>query len=151
VYPVVSHRPRHLSNRIGIGDATLCQHRNDECFESGIGERIGFGRRDGLRHNGSLIACVTIPRRLKVGNPQRKALPSKANLLSRLRKLCYNSIMRRLDDFRKNAEACRKLASRMPAQHRAQLLQIASAWDKMADAREAAIANDVAPPNLKSV
>ena len=44
--------------------------------------------------------------------------------------------MRRVDDYRKNAQDCRDLAARMPAEVRGQLLEFAKHWDHLADERE---------------
>lgn len=49
--------------------------------------------------------------------------------------------MRRVDDYRKNAQDCRQLAAKMPAEARAQLLEFARHWDDLAVERERYIAN----------
>jgi hypothetical protein len=47
--------------------------------------------------------------------------------------------MRRVVDYRKNAQDCRELARRMPAEQRGQLLLIAEEWDRLADERHRAV------------
>jgi hypothetical protein len=47
--------------------------------------------------------------------------------------------MQRAADYRENAKACRDLAARMPSAHRDQLLEMAKAWDALAEEREQAI------------
>lgn len=44
--------------------------------------------------------------------------------------------MRRVDDYRKNAQDCRDLAVKMPAEVANHLRQLASEWDKIADQRQ---------------
>ena len=46
--------------------------------------------------------------------------------------------MRRVSDYRKNAQDCRELANGMPEDHRLQLLEMARQWELMADERERA-------------
>lgn len=49
--------------------------------------------------------------------------------------------MKRVEDYRKNAQDCRDLAARMPADARAQLLEFARHWDDLALERERYLAN----------
>jgi hypothetical protein len=53
----------------------------------------------------------------------------------------HGSEMRRVLDFRENAEACRKLAAHMPPQQRQQLLDMAAEWDRIAEERERVLAS----------
>jgi hypothetical protein len=54
--------------------------------------------------------------------------------------------MRRVADYRENAKACRELAGRMPPEHHAQLMEMADAWEKIANEREDAIRQAEALP-----
>jgi hypothetical protein len=47
--------------------------------------------------------------------------------------------MRRVADYRENAEACRELAKQMPLAHREQLLDMALQWERIAAERETAL------------
>lgn len=47
--------------------------------------------------------------------------------------------MHRVADYRQNAQACRDLAGRMPEAQRAQLLDMAEQWERIATEREDAI------------
>jgi hypothetical protein len=49
--------------------------------------------------------------------------------------------MKRLDDFKRNAEECRQLARRMPPDQRDQLLEMAEQWDQLAKDREGVLAS----------
>lgn len=49
--------------------------------------------------------------------------------------------MKRVDDYRKNAQDCRALAGKMPAEARAHLLEFARHWDDLAEEREHYVAN----------
>ena len=44
--------------------------------------------------------------------------------------------MRRVDDYRQNAQACRDLAEKMPGPVRDHLLEMAKEWDHFAEDRE---------------
>lgn len=44
--------------------------------------------------------------------------------------------MRRVDDYRRNAQECRELAAKMPLAVRTQLLGMARHWEDLADERE---------------
>jgi len=44
--------------------------------------------------------------------------------------------MRRVDDYRKNAEECRDLARKMPEAVRDSLMEMARHWDDLASERE---------------
>jgi hypothetical protein len=44
--------------------------------------------------------------------------------------------MRRVDDYRQNAQACRDLAREMPPAVRDHLLEMAKEWDRFAEDRE---------------
>ncbi|HSV03591.1 MAG TPA: hypothetical protein VLI41_10340 [Phenylobacterium sp.] len=44
--------------------------------------------------------------------------------------------MKRLDDYRRNAEDCRELARRMPPDQQRQLLEMAEQWDRLRVQRE---------------
>ena len=50
--------------------------------------------------------------------------------------------MRRVEDYRENANACRELAGKMPREHRQQLLDMAAQWERLADEREQSLDRD---------
>lgn len=53
--------------------------------------------------------------------------------------------MRRVDDFRENAQACRDLAEKMAGATREHLLKMAAEWDMFADQRERQIEAGITP------
>ena len=48
--------------------------------------------------------------------------------------------MRRVDDYRQNAQACRDLAAKMPGAVADHLHEMAREWDRIAEQREAFLA-----------
>ena len=44
--------------------------------------------------------------------------------------------MKRASDYRQHAQECRLLASNMDGEHKAQLVEMAATWDRLADERD---------------